>query len=592
MLRFVFSLYHPAMDHRRVLTAAPLIILLSTAHALVPMPDAALRAWAQATHPGCIVGTSIDETHTGVQSATMIDISGWSTPITDLTGLDAFVSATHMNVSGHPITVWMGPANPLELIAMGCNLSGTFVVPHRATSVRVSWNNITRLDMSQTYALAEVVAHHNQITQLNWGSGTLLQLDLSYNQLNALGTNVPLHNATVDISHNNFTALPALGSQPGWINASWNQISSFTNVPCYHVDLSHNNIQQVPANGFGGANYLDLSYNPLTQGLLGTSYSLQTLYVNNTQLPCLPYLHNALVDLRCGGSPIQCLPNIPAGLNLSQVDLGFAPTVCPATSPCYFAPPSIALRVALQGPYDADTDLMDDDLRAQGLVPATDPYPALGYTYTGAGWPDVFDPAVLAVTGADAIVDWVIVGMTRNNTIVDPGDAVNYSRPALLQRDGDVVALDGTWPLPLKTPRGSYRTSVRHRNHLGAITRLGEWFNGTPVTIDLTRYSATACFAEAMHGDSLISDHRQLWCGDVNQDHKLKYAGLDNDRDLILQAIGGIVPTNTINGVYHRADVNMDGMVKYSGLANDRDPILMNIGGSVPTAIRNQQGFQ
>ncbi|MBS1583296.1 MAG: hypothetical protein JST66_13940 [Bacteroidetes bacterium] len=579
------------MSPRHSLIAAFCALLGPPAHALIPMPDAALRAWAQSSYPGCIVGAQIDEAHPGVQGASTIDISSWPTPITDLTGLGVFVNATHMNVSNHPIAVWSGPAVPFELIAGNCGLSGTFIVPFRATSVRLSYNHITRLDMGQTEALARVVAHHNQLTQLIWGSGSVLELDLSYNQLSSLGANAPLLHASVDISHNNFTALPSLGFQPGSINASWNQIGSFGNVLCPIVDLSHNNIQQVPANGFAQATYLDLSYNPLSQGLLGTAYSLQTLRVNNTQLTCLPYLHNALVDLYCADSPIQCLPNIPAGLQLSQAALGFAPTVCASSSPCYLAPPTIALRVALQGPYDAAAGLMHDHLRVQGLIPATDPYPALGFTYAGAGWPDVFDPAVLAVTGPDAIVDWVVVDLYVNNGIVNPGDAVHYSRPALLQRDGDVVGLDGSWPLALKTPRGSYRTAVRHRNHLGAITRFGEWFNGTAVSIDLTRYSATACFAGAMHGDSLIANNRQLWSGDVSFNHQLKYTGAGNDRDPILQAIGGTVPTNVVNAVYHRADVNMDGRIKYTGAANDRDPILMNIGGVVPTAVRNQVGF-
>ncbi|MBK9196134.1 MAG: hypothetical protein IPO17_14400 [Flavobacteriales bacterium] len=43
-----------------------------------------------------------------------------------------------------------------------------------------------------------------------------------------------------------------------------------------------------------------------------------------------------------------------------------------------------------------------------------------------------------------------------------------------------------------------------------------------------------------------------------------------------------------MNG-YHPADVNMDGVVKYVGADNDRDPILQNVGGSVPTNVRAAQ---
>jgi hypothetical protein len=71
-------------------------------------------------------------------------------------------------------------------------------------------------------------------------------------------------------------------------------------------------------------------------------------------------------------------------------------------------------------------------------------------------------------------------------------------------------------------------------------------------------------------------------------DDVLKYSGSNNDRDPILQAIGGTVPTATSTG-YQLADVNMDGLVKYSGSLNDRDPILGNIGGSVPTNTRLEQ---
>jgi len=37
---------------------------------------------------------------------------------------------------------------------------------------------------------------------------------------------------------------------------------------------------------------------------------------------------------------------------------------------------------------------------------------------------------------------------------------------------------------------------------------------------------------------------------------------------------------------YWREDVNLDGVVKYTGTANDRDVILNSIGGTTPTATR------
>ena len=44
-----------------------------------------------------------------------------------------------------------------------------------------------------------------------------------------------------------------------------------------------------------------------------------------------------------------------------------------------------------------------------------------------------------------------------------------------------------------------------------------------------------------------------LWAGEVEPDGLVKYTGVSNDRDPILQAIGGTVPTNSISG-YLRSD--------------------------------------
>jgi hypothetical protein len=80
----------------------------------------------------------------------------------------------------------------------------------------------------------------------------------------------------------------------------------------------------------------------------------------------------------------------------------------------------------------------------------------------------------------------------------------------------------------------------------------------------------------------------RLWSGEVVRDGVVSYTGGNNDRDRILQVIGGTVPTNVVEG-YLPSDVNLDGSVKYTGGANDRDPILTNIGATVPTGSRFEQ---
>ena len=52
---------------------------------------------------------------------------------------------------------------------------------------------------------------------------------------------------------------------------------------------------------------------------------------------------------------------------------------------------------------------MQDSLRARGLLPLTEPYTALGFAQTGGGGGESIVAGSFATTGADAIVDWVLV---------------------------------------------------------------------------------------------------------------------------------------------------------------------------------------
>ncbi|HRH68316.1 MAG TPA: hypothetical protein PLB89_02300 [Flavobacteriales bacterium] len=232
----------------------------------------------------------------------------------------------------------------------------------------------------------------------------------------------------------------------------------------------------------------------------------------------------------------------------------------------------------LQGPYDPGSGLMTDGLRANGLIPLNEPYTAMGFpTVEGGG--ESTTAAVFTTTGDDAIIDWVHVQLR------DDDNLVIATRNALLQADGDIVDTDGTSPVRFAAKADDYRIAVMHRNHLSIISFNSIALTGAPATVnfsngDVATYGSNA---QAMEPGTFA-----LWCGDVSGDDQVKYTGENNDRDFILQAIGGVIPTNTAAG-YLSEDVNMDGTVMYTGADNDRDLVLMVIGGVVPTNTRAAQ---
>ncbi|MBK6344129.1 MAG: trypsin-like peptidase domain-containing protein [Flavobacteriales bacterium] len=238
-----------------------------------------------------------------------------------------------------------------------------------------------------------------------------------------------------------------------------------------------------------------------------------------------------------------------------------------------------APKVFLEGPYGTGP-IMSDALRTAALVPATEPFTALGFTHFGSGG-ETINANVLNTTGNNAIVDWVFLQL-RGTTA---GYPVIATRCALVQRDGDVVDMDGSSAVAFTASAGNYHVAVLHRNHLGAMTATTRALSGTATTVDFTVAATTTYGTEARKtiGSALV-----LWAGNCNADNTLAYTGAPNDRDPILVRIGGSVPTNTVIG-YYLEDVNLDGVVSYTGTLNDRDPILVNIGGSVPTAVRQAQ---
>ena len=241
----------------------------------------------------------------------------------------------------------------------------------------------------------------------------------------------------------------------------------------------------------------------------------------------------------------------------------------------------LPVRVLLQGPWNATAQLMNDGMRMQGLVPTHEPYSTNGYTYLDEGGSHTAGAGVLTITGANAIVDWAILELR------DPTDATRIvcSRPVLVQRDGDVVDYDGGQAPRMAAPTGNYFVAIKHRNHLGVMSAAPVAIANSMNTLD---FSAPSTLTWGSDARTLSGTKALLWSGDANGNSTVKYTGSGNDRDPILQVIGGTTPNNTVPG-YLREDCTLDGVVRYSGSGNDRDPILSNVGSTTPNNSRTQQ---
>jgi hypothetical protein len=238
----------------------------------------------------------------------------------------------------------------------------------------------------------------------------------------------------------------------------------------------------------------------------------------------------------------------------------------------------LSVIALLDGPYNEASDLMTDVLRSSNLLPSAQPYNSAPFGYAGT---ETVAPAVLAVTGNQAIVDWVLIELRDK---VNPSVIV-ARRAALVQRDGDIVDVNGVTPVRfLNLLTNDYHVAVRHRNHLATMTSNPVTLSALPVTVDFTNtgfanYGTTP--ANALTAQRTRDGKRLLWSGNLRHDNVVKYAGSGNDRDPILLAIGGLVPTNVVSNVYDRLDLNLDGQISYAGAGNDRDPILVNLNSNV-----------
>lgn len=203
----------------------------------------------------------------------------------------------------------------------------------------------------------------------------------------------------------------------------------------------------------------------------------------------------------------------------------------------------VAPKVILEGSWDESQGFMHDQLRTGGLLPTLEPYSDLGYQ-TFWGGDERAEADAFSNDDNDAIVDWVFLELRDEN---EPTLVVS-TRAALLQRDGDIVDIDGHSEVEFyAVTEGNYYLAVRHRNHMDIMTAEPINLSQTSIEVD---FSSTA--VQTWNENSRKNISGALWA--------MHSGDLDNS--------GNIDSTDRINAwnqrglaKYHVEDVNLDGVV-------------------------------
>jgi hypothetical protein len=262
------------------------------------------------------------------------------------------------------------------------------------------------------------------------------------------------------------------------------------------------------------------------------------------------------------------------------------------------APLLVSPKVFLQGAYNSTTGVMSESLRTNNLIPATEPYsgttvlsaPYITAALRGSGGGETADATVIgsgAASSNNSIVDWVVVQLHRTTDNV-----VISQRAALLQRDGDVVDVDGTSPVNMAgNPSGNYFVSVRHRNHIGVRTA-----QALALSRVATSYNFTSAQSQAFAGTvtnnpmATVGTSFALWGGNANGNTNVRYSGPGNDESQLLNTCLSGNKASVLSG-YLNCDLNLNGQLKYSGPGNDESVLLNTILGGNKSTVITQPTF-
>lgn len=266
---------------------------------------------------------------------------------------------------------------------------------------------------------------------------------------------------------------------------------------------------------------------------------------------------------------------------------------------------SVNIRVYLEGAMmqnggetstTSGLPLMRDDLRdnpftGENYIPLEDPYSVLAdpfmntpsmYTKMGPGLlaeNQIIEDSlgVFSVTGDNAIVDWVFVELRSKDDMTVP----IATRSGLLQRDGDVVDLDGVSSLKFQGINvDSVYVYVKHRTHLGVMSmkvRNTDLIDFTSTDFETFNFGTSKGngidYTGLSQKSGVVNGYNVLWAGDFDSNGKVKFTNPEDDQnimfvDVLFSSPGFLINYNNAYG-YMTGDYNLNGKTKYTNPSDD-----------------------
>ena len=204
------------------------------------------------------------------------------------------------------------------------------------------------------------------------------------------------------------------------------------------------------------------------------------------------------------------------------------------------------------------------------------------------------DPsAVFSVTGREAIVDWVYIELRDKND----NTSVIATRTGLLQRDGDVVDLDGIHGLRFPgIALDDYYVVVRHFRHLGAMTlnpqtpeELFDLVDFTTSDLDVFDWGTshpvftTVDYSGLALNEGVSFGYRCLWAGDFDGNGKIKSTNPGDDLNIVFFDVN-YYPTNESFQAnfdfaygYLLGDFDMNGKAKFNNPNDDSNMLYVQL---------------